>query len=202
MLRHLALKRGLLSFDVAVDPVKVTADFGVNAVVVEAPTALAPAHQAHQEPGATEEGDHRPPTVALAGIPRVPEDTSAQHVLRDLVFHGMDTCIVGDHRDLDEAEDGGAVSLGLVTVAPACHHSLLADLGELALREATVRETDGHNGLRKSGRLGQAEQGDVVVTGALGIVRVDDDLLDVQVHLPALPAPHVILPCRAVGLSE
>lgn len=57
------------------------------------------------------------------------------------------------------------------TVAPACHHSLLADLGELALREAAVREADGHNGLRKSGSLGQAEQGDAVVTGALGVVR-------------------------------
>ena len=77
MLRHLALKRGLLRFDVAIDPIKVTADFGVNAVVVEAPTAFAPAHQAHQEPGATEEGNHRPPAVAITGIPRVPEDTGA-----------------------------------------------------------------------------------------------------------------------------
>ena len=114
----------------------------------------------------------------------------------------MDACIVRDHGDLDEVEDGGAVFLDLITVAPACHHSLLADLGELALREATIWEADGHNGLRKSGRLGQVQQGNVIVTRALRIVRVDDDLLDVQVHLPALPAPHVILPCRAEGLSE
>lgn len=120
----------------------------------------------------------------------------------DLVLHGQNAHIVRDQGDPDEVEDEGAVSLGLAAVAPACHHRLLADLGELALRQATVWEADGHNGLRESGGPGQVEQRDVIVTGALGVVGVDEHLLDVQVHFPLLPAPQVILPCRAEGLSE
>lgn len=202
MLWCLALKGGLLSSNVAMDPVKVAVNFGINAIVVEAPTALTPAHQAHEEPSAAEGGDHGSPTVTFAGIPRVPKDACAQHVLRDPALHGLDTLIARGHRNLDEVEDEGAVSPGLTVIAPACHHCLLASLGELTLGEATVWEADGHNGLREGGRPGQAEQCNIIVIGTLAVVGMHEDLLDVQVHLPLLPAPQVILPCRAEGLSE
>lgn len=81
VLQTLALRGGILAANVAVDPFKVAAYFGVDTIVVELPTALTPAYQAHQEPGAPKEDHHRTPTVTFTGIPIVTKDACTQHVL-------------------------------------------------------------------------------------------------------------------------
>lgn len=190
---------------VAVDPFEVATHFGVDPIVVEVPTALTPAHQAHQKPGTPKEDHHRSPTVAVAGVSRVSNDACAEHVLRDHVVHDLHAVISSRQRDADEGEDKGAVPSAILDfvalIAPACHHRLLASLSELP-RQATVWQTDGHYGFRECGWLGQAEQGDVVVAVAPGVVRVDEDLLDVQVQLPGVPASQIIFTCKVRMRSE
>lgn len=119
--------------------------------------------------------------------------------------HDLHAIISSGQGDADEGEDEGSVPsaiLDFVTlIAPACHHCLLASLSEL-LRQAIVWQADGHYGFRESGFLGQEEQRDVIVTAAASVVRVDENLLDLQVQFPVVPAPQVILACKARVLLQ
>lgn len=122
------------------------------------------------------------------------------------MVHGLYAVISWGHRDADESEDRGAVPPAIFVlvglIAPACHHCLLAGLSELPLCQAIVRQADRHYGLRQSGWLGQAEQSNVIVTGDPTVVRVDEDLLDIQVQFPVVPASQIVLTCKAKMLSK
>lgn len=98
------------------------------------PTALAQLTRPTRKSGATEEGDHRPPTVALTGTLEFPR---YQHsMFSETCFPWRDACDwYGTTGILMKLRMEVRFFLAR-HVAPACHHSLLADLGELALREA------------------------------------------------------------------
>jgi len=177
----------------AADPLVVVGHLGVDAQLVRAAAALAPGHQAHQEPGVPVQGDHRTAAVALAGVRALPEDAGAQHVVGDVVGHlaGAEVALHQRHPDdVQRRAEGGVVH---VLLAPAGHHGDGAVQVQHPLGHVAARQAGGHHVLREGGGRLQAQQGDVVVHGPAVVLRVPERLRHLQGHLGAfVPVPLVV----------
>ncbi len=91
-------------FTHCVDPLIIVGHLGVDAQLVLPAAALAPGHQAEQEPGVSVQRDHRSAAVPLAGIHPLSEDAGAEDIVGDVVGHLLAADVMVDQWDLDEIE--------------------------------------------------------------------------------------------------
>lgn len=87
-----------------IDPLVVVGHLGVDAQFVYPATALAPGHQAHQEPGVPIQGDHWAAAVPLASVNAQTQDSGAEDVFSDVVYHLVAADVVVNQGHLDDVE--------------------------------------------------------------------------------------------------
>lgn len=172
-------------FTHSADPPVIVGHLGVDAQLVLPAAALAPGHQADQEPGVSVQSHHRSAAVPLTGVHPPPEDPGAEDVVGDVVGHLMGADVAVDQRDFDDVERRAELGAVQVVFAPAGHHGEGAVQVQDPLRHLASRQTSGDDVLGEGGGGLQTQQGDVVVHRPAVVVRVLEGLFDPQGDLGA-----------------
>lgn len=176
------------------DPLVVVGHLGVNAQLVPLAAALAPGHQARQEPGVAVQSDHWAAAVAFTGIDPLSEDAGAKHVVRDVVGHDLGADAAVHQWDPDDIERR-AVLVAVVS-APAGHHHGGAVEVQNPLGHVTSRQADRDDVLGEGDGMLQAQQGDVVVHRSAVVVWVFEGLSHRHRDLSVLPPVTLIVTWR------
>lgn len=136
-----------------VDPLIIVGHLGVDAQLVHPAAALAPGHQAEQEPGVSVQSDHGSAAVPLAGVHSLSEDPGAEEVVRDVVGHLAGADVMVHQRDFDDVERRAVPVFVRVFFAPAGHHGAGAVEVEHPLGHLVSRQTHGEDVVGEGGRV-------------------------------------------------
>lgn len=166
----------------SVDPLIIVGHLGVDAELVHPAAALAPGHQADQEPGVSVQGDHRSAAVPLAGVHPLSQNPGAEDVVGDVVRHLAGADFAVDQRDFDEVERRAEPRAVQVFFSPSGHHREGAILVEHPLSHLTSRQTNREDVLGEGGGGLETQQGDVVVHRPAVVVWVFECFEDPQGH--------------------
>lgn len=179
-----------------VDPLIVVGHLGVDAQFVYLATALAPGHQAQQEPGVPIQGDHRTTTVPLAGVHTLAQDPGTKDVFGDVVRHLAAADVVVDQRHLDDIECRAEMRAVHVVFAPTCHHCQGAVLVQFSLCHLFARQANWEDVVGVGGGALQAKHGDVIVDGPAVVVWVFERFDNLYVLFGSLQPVAFIVACR------